>query len=726
MSEDHYGRALSDACSGFAAFKPPNRVSVTEGAKQNLKIKQTGGSTDSWDESETPYMVKPMNTLASRVHEAVVMAKPARTGGTAGLLLGALAHIVVNDPGDALFIQMSREKAREFSKTDVGRALRNSPNVAAMRTGRRDDSNTHDEMFKHGMWLRIAWPTVGNVSGSTYRWVFITDIDRMSNAENVDGEGPLFDLAKKRTTTFMSRGMTCVESSPGLPLIDPNWKPATPHEAPPVTGILGLYNRSNRERWYWPCPHCRERFEAAPGLSLFKLPTFEQLVEQVRTASIPKLAEHYAQVFCPHCGEGITPNHKQAMNAQGIWLPDGQRFVNGEIVGEAMESKIAGFWLGGVAAAFQSWASILENYLIGVREYALTGSEEKLKTTTNTDQGMPYMARALAENMTGGATPQERAVNVPRHIVPDWTRCLMVMVDVQGGSNARFVVQVHAVGPFMEQQLVDRFDITESRRPGMGTQFAPLDPASYPEDWDQITEKVLRATWRTPIEGLEIKPLLTVVDTGGEGKQNGGEGVSQNAYEWFRRVRQQGLAGRVMLYKGNNVPKAPIIKETLVGGKNNKTADVPLYLCNPHLLSDAVDAGLRRPTPGPGYIHFPKPHHPTTNPDGWLPLAFFDELHAEVRNEDGIWEKVRKRNESFDLCRMGRAGMLRLGLDKLQTTADWASVPPALAPLAQNSYTISREQRQAMQANTAVAPVPTEVQVLQPSRRPRRSAGMAR
>lgn len=724
--DDHYEIALFDICEAHSAFNPPTAKSVVEGAGA-LIIKQTGAPSTPWSPEETPYMVEPMNMLASRYHESEAFVGPARTGKTSGLLLGWMAHTVINDPGDTLFIQMSQDKAREFSKTDVSRSLDNSPKLTEVLSSSAADRNTHDVMFKNGTWLRIAWPTVSNVSGSTYRYAAITDYDRIKNREDVDGEGSLFMLTRKRVTTFLSRGMALVESSPGEDIRDPNWQPATPHEAPPVPGILGIYNTSDRRRWYWKCPHCTSRFEAAPGLSLFRLPSDKQLETSIRTADIGAMAKQYgSRIVPPCCGAEIPAHMKTELNRTGKWLADGQRFdADDNIVGDPITSKTVGYWLGGVAAAYQSWESLVQRHLSALLDYVLTGSEKALQTTANTDQGIPYLSRALAENQSGNSTPQERAVNVPRHIVPEWTRCLEVMVDVQGGSNARFVVQVHAVGPFMEQQLVDRFDITESRRPGLGTQYAPIDPASYPEDWDQITEKVLRATWRTPIEALEIRPLLTVVDTGGEGKQNGGEGVTHNAYEWYRRIRRQGLAGEVMLYKGNNTPKAPIIKETLVGGKDGKSADVPLYLCNPHLLSDAVDAGLRRATPGPGYIHFPKPHHPTTNPDGWLPLAFFDELHAEVRNADGIWEKVRKRNESFDLCRMGRAGMLRLGLDKLQTAADWANVPAALAPLAQNSRTISREQRQALQANTAVAPT-GEVRVLQPSRRPRRSAAMAR
>ncbi|MCE3090551.1 phage terminase large subunit family protein, partial [Escherichia coli] len=59
-----------------------------------------------------------------------------------------------------------------------------------------------------------------------------------------------FSLASKRTTTFMSSGMTLVESSPGRDVKDVKWRRTSPHEAPPTTGILSLYNRGDRRRWY--------------------------------------------------------------------------------------------------------------------------------------------------------------------------------------------------------------------------------------------------------------------------------------------------------------------------------------------------------------------------------------------------------------------------------------------------------------------------------------------
>lgn len=743
MNDDHYSIALSDLCAGYPALVPPKRVTVAEGAAENLVIKQPGQAGGSWSSHETPYMVEPMNALASRLHESTVFVGPARTGKTAGLLLGWLAHTIRNDPGDMLFIQMSKDKAREFSKTDVDRAIRNSPRIDSMRSTRAIDSNTFDTMFRNGVWLRIAWPTVSNVSGSTYRYVAITDIDRIENAENVDGEGPLFDLARKRTTTFMSRGMCLAESSPGKDVQDANWTPRTPHEGPPVGGVVGIYNRSDRRRWYWQCPDCYDHFEAAPGLGLFHLPPDNQLVEDVRSMNIGKIAAEYgARIICPHCGSLIDAKHKQHLNNGGIWLPDGARINRDrEITGESMSSTIAGFWLGGVAATYQTWRSLVERHLQGLKDYALTGSEETLKTAVNTDQGLPYTPRHLVESAGTKSLSDKSNTTLQRWVVPTETRCVAVSVDVQGGTNARFVVQVHAVGPYMEQWLVDRFEIRTSKREGMGAEFAPIDPASYPEDWDVLTEKLLLATWRTPLDGREIKLSVLVVDTGGEQKiaaqtgksktpkkalQTADGGVAQNAYAWFRRVRarKDGLASKIVLYKGASNPSAPIIKENKVGKRGaNSQPDIPLLVCNPNLLSDQVDVGLKRDTPGPNFIHLPPVKDAVKNPDGWLPQAFMDELHAEVRQPNGTWAQIRKRNESFDLCRMIRAGLLRKGLDKIK---DWNVVPAWLAPLELNSEVITVTGRREMKAEATGQPVISEAPKVRivggAVRRPRRAA----
>lgn len=705
LTIDHDARAERDICASFSAFKPPRRIPVSQSAAENLFLKQPGGVPGLWNPAETPYMIEPMDMLGSRRHEAVCFVGPARTGKTAALLLGYMAHAVVNDPGDMLMIQMTQDKAREFSKTDIDRAILYSENIKALMGGRQDD-NTHDKLFRHGMWLRIAWPTASNVAGTTYRYALITDIDRMENAENVDGEGPLYNLALKRTQTFMSRGMCLVESSPGIELTDPHWAPVTPHEAPPTTGVLGIYNQSDRRRLYWKCLHCDAWFEASPGLNLFRLPSEDVLLEIVREADLEAMANEHNRIVCPHCHEAMGPRSKPTLNARHRWLADGLMLTKkDELVGTPMTSSIAGYWLGGVAAAYQSWRSIILRYLQGLRAYALNGSEQTLKATTNTDQGMPYMPMHLREAASASSDPGSRKEDFERYVLPDETRFVVATVDIQGGKNARFVVQVHAVGPHKEKWIVDRFNITESEREGVGGGKAPIDPARYVEDWDTITEQVVRKTYRTKTDGVEMRVKLTVVDSGGE------EGVTERAYAWFRKIRKAGMGLRVMLIKGKGVAaktQIPLIRESLVGNRNPKEkGDIPLYTINSNMVKDTVNNGLRRVTHGPGYVHIPK----------WLPQSFIDELNSEVRNQDGTWTQVRARNEAFDLLVYCEAGCLRLGVDKIV----WDRAPEWARPIAENSERITREERRALQANEPVQNSPqAPVQQPAPLRRGRR------
>ena len=712
-TDEHFAHALSDVCGAYHALRPPRRQSVSEGAAANLMINQPGGYVGPWSAAETPYMVEPMDMLASRRHEAVCFVGPARTGKTMGLLEGWGAHIIVNDPGDMLIVQMTQDKAREYSKTRIDRMLRHSPHLAALKSTSTQDDNTHDKAFRHGMWLRIGWPTVSQLSSSDYRYVALTDYDRMP--EDVDGEGSPYALGLKRTTTFLSRGMCLAESSPGYDIEDPHWHPVSPHEAPPARGILGIYNRGDRRRWYWSCPDCSGWFEAAPGLGLFNLPPRPHLIDMVREADLDALSSQYAKVVCPHCGSLIDKRHKHQLNMNGRWVSDGVTLNDrGEAIGTPMVSSIASYWLGGVAAAYQPWKSLVLRYLQGLREYSLSGSELTLRTTTNTDQGLPYLPLVFADAADQASTPSERAdPSMQRYVVPAETRFLTAQVDVQGGTGARFEVQIHAHGPNYEQWLVNRFAITESRREGLGTQWAPIDPTSYPEDWDRLTDEVLLSTYRTPIEGMELRVMMTAVDSGGEGKQDQDgkkTGVTANAYAWYRRVRQRGdnLHQRLMLTKGRAGRDVPTIRKTHVGGDGKSVkGDIPLYTYNTDYHKDALDSCLKRTTPGPGYIHFPRPKSPK-NPDGWLPMAFFDELKAEVREKNGTWKKVRKRNEAWDLCVMARVVCLRLRADKIK---DWGKAPAWAAPLAHNSELIAAQDRRdmhenALQADSPVTPAP--------------------
>lgn len=630
-----------------------------------------------WIPELVPYCSEPLDLIAGREYRGIVFVGPARTGKTMGLILGGISHVVICAPGDMLVVQMSQQAARDFSRMDLDRAIRHSPELKARLSPRARDDNTFDKFFRSGIALKLGWPAVSQLSAKTLQYVFLTDYDRPENANNVDGEGPMWDLAFKRTETYMSRGKCIAESSPGEEQTDSDWIPRTAHESPPVRGILSIYNTGTRARWYWPCQHCAEHFEAAPGLKCFPLPEFDELTEEVQKHDLMSLAAEWAKVLCPHCGGLHTPDQRSDLNKTLVeddvirgatWLHEGEQIVDGRIEGERKRTQIASYWLGGVAAAYQTWPSIVHRYLQALLTYVRTGDENPLRATTNTDQGAPYLPIATTRKR-GADDLVKRIEEWPRGHVPPGVRFLTAAVDVQMN---RFVVTVMGWGVSLESWLVARFSITSSTRPE-GERFAGIEPAAYVEDWSVLIDQVVERSYDT-VGGQSLTPLITLCDSGGK------EGVTIKAYEFWRLMRAKNLGRQFMLVKGVGNLNAPRAVQTWPDARARKDrsagrGDVPVWLLNVNSLKDGISGDLARDTPGPGYCHIPD----------WLDDGYFHEITAETRTEKGWIKDSHVPNEAFDLHTYNRAACIILGAEAIdwKKPPDWAAPPGEPKPQSQ-------------------------------------------
>ncbi|HIC1544503.1 phage terminase large subunit family protein [Escherichia coli] len=639
--------------SGYI-LRAPRRMRVADAVAQYMRVPMGAGNSVPWDPLVAPYVIEPMNCLASREYDAVIFVGPARTGKTIGLIDGWVIYNVICDPADMLIIQMTEEKAREHSKKRLARTFRVSPEVVSRLSPNKNDNNVYDRTFLAGNYLKIGWPSVNIMSSSDYKCVALTDYDRFP--EDIDGEGDAFSLASKRTTTFMSSGMTLVESSPGRDVKDVKWRRTSPHEAPPTTGILSLYNRGDRRRWYWPCPHCGEYFQPCGDV-----------VAGFRDIADPVLASEAAYIQCPSCSGRIMPEQKRELNGRGVWLRDGESInADGSRYGDPRRSRIASFWMEGPAAAYQTLSQLVYKLLTAEQEYETTGSEETLKTVINTDWGLPYLPRASMEQRKSELLEQ-RAEPVPSRSVPDGVNFLVATVDVQAGRHRRFVVQVTGYGSRGERWIIDRYNITQSLRGDSDGESQRIDPASYPEDWDVLLTDVFHKSWPLASDpSQQMRLMAMAVDSGGE------DGVTDNAYKFWRRCRRDGLGKRIYLFKGDSIRRAKLITRTFpdntgrTGRRAQAAGDVPLWLLQTDALKDRVNNALWRDSPGPGYVHFPD----------WLGRWFYDELTYEERSSDGKWSKPgRGANEAFDLMVYAEALVILHGYEKIRwpDAPEWAS-----------------------------------------------------
>ncbi|EHX92909.1 phage terminase large subunit family protein [Escherichia coli DEC14D] len=639
--------------SGYI-LRAPRRMRVADAVAQYMRVPMGAGNSVPWDPLVAPYVIEPMNCLASREYDAVIFVGPARTGKTIGLIDGWVIYNVICDPADMLIIQMTEEKAREHSKKRLARTFRVSPEVVSRLSPNKNDNNVYDRTFLAGNYLKIGWPSVNIMSSSDYKCVALTDYDRFP--EDIDGEGDAFSLASKRTTTFMSSGMTLVESSPGRDVKDVKWRRTSPHEAPPTTGILSLYNRGDRRRWYWPCPHCGEYFQPCGDV-----------VAGFRDIADPVLASEAAYIQCPSCSGRILPEQKRELNGRGVWLRDGESInADGSRYGDPRRSRIASFWMEGPAAAYQTLSQLVYKLLTAEQEYETTGSEETLKTVINTDWGLPYLPRASMEQRKSELLEQ-RAEPVPSRSVPDGVNFLVATVDVQAGRHRRFVVQVTGYGSRGERWIIDRYNITQSLRGDSDGESQRIDPASYPEDWDVLLTDVFHKSWPLASDpSQQMRLMAMAVDSGGE------DGVTDNAYKFWRRCRRDGLGKRIYLFKGDSIRRAKLITRTFpdntgrTGRRAQAAGDVPLWLLQTDALKDRVNNALWRDSLGPGYVHFPD----------WLGSWFYDELTYEERSSDGKWSKPgRGANEAFDLMVYAEALVILHGYEKIRwpDALEWAS-----------------------------------------------------
>ena len=683
-----YASAWGCVLDALPALGPAQRISVPAAAAKYRTV-DAPGYRGPWVNETAPYMVEPAEMMTSRRYPGVIFVGPARTLKTDALLVNTVAHRVIAQPRDMLIVHMSKTTARKFSMQTIGKLIRDNPEIRKRLSQGRSSDNIYDKRFAGGMLLSIGYPVIDQVSGSTYSDVLLTDFDRMP--DDIGGEGSLWTLAKKRAESAGSLGKAMAESSPGRPLLDADWKPTTPHEPPPTTGILALYGQGTRGRLYCPCPQCEELFE----------PRFEQL--HYPAGASPVEAGEQVVLVCPECGYPITPDLKNELVANSRWLHETAeaRIVEIEgkkkrigltsIEGNVRPSTIASYWMFGPMARFQTWPKLVTEYLQAQDIFDRTGDEQPLKTTVNVDQGNAYRPKALAAaSLMTAAELKKRAVSIAGKLAPAGTRFITIQVDVQ---SHRFVVQVDAWGVDLERWMIDRFELFTPP----DTEERALDPARYAKDWD-VLFGLLDRVYEVEGTGYALAPAFVVSDSAGE------PGVTTNAYAFWRRAKKRKLGQRIMLVRGNHVKHGlpenqrrafqAFPEKSTENGKTTQL-DVPVIWVGTDVLKDEISAALTRDEYGMGAYRVLDR----------LDENVFDELAAESWTPKG-WVKRpgQKRNEALDLSVYGKAVVLIKGGEKI----DWKDPVDWAAPMERNAYAVLIEGAQ------VVAPMPAPEQPEQP------------
>lgn len=631
-----YASAPAVLEQALPSLSPATRMGVVDAAEAYMKV-NASGRWASFDRGVTPYMIEPADMTISRRYREVIFAGPARAGKTV-MLMSTVSHLVICDPGVCQIVHMTEATAEAWVDEELMPMIENSPALAKRQGRGRSDRNILSKKFIGGAKISIGPPTKAFLSGKTTRTVLFTDLDRM--ALNVGKEGSPFAMGAKRTETLGSRGMTVAEASPGHAITEPGHKAATLHEAPPVAGgILELYNGGTRGRWYWDCPGCGEAFE----------PRFDRLSYD-KTLS-PADAGASAVMVCPHNGCVIEHKEKVSLNRAGYWLHETAAGGLARIdSGEVLKSDRVSYWLNGAAAAFASWARLVSKYETALRMFSAGGDENPLQVTINTDQGLPYLPRAMSDE---GALSLEdlRALCKPyaQKVVPSWGRFLIASVDVQGHY---FEVQITAFGVDGRRAIVDRYPIKNVPETSPGAADRLLEPHTYLEDWDALLP-IMSDVY--PVEGQAYGLRVMALACDFHGKP----GVSDRATAFWQARRKLGEVSKWFFVRGHGgfkVEGRQWYKAPTRASDGKQVRDIKLLNIATDKHKDTTFAALARPDGGPGALILGE----------WMSDDQLKEFTAEKRGDKGWMKRPNMpRNESIDLSGYAQALADHKGLQKL-------------------------------------------------------------
>lgn len=680
MQEPEYASAWRLAEEALAVLLPPERRTVAEFAEmRRVLANEGGGYVGKWRNDQVPYVVEPMECLTSLDHLTTAVIGPGQSAKTT-IAENWLLHAVASDPANLLWYMQTDQAVEAYVKSRINPMIEAHEDMASRLGTRSVDDSLHFKNFRT-MRAEFLPATKRNLINKSAPRIVADEIDAYGEMGDVKA---LLDV---RRQTFGRQSMILAVSHPDKAK---GMNPARDWS----DGIMAMYADSDRRVWYWRCPHCGAFSSPAPIAARVMVLDYpeEGTLDEVQAE---------ARLLCPVNQCRIEDGERRGMLATGRWIGDGQTIAeDGTVTGERVRRDTAGFWITGTMSPFVlgGIGALARAKAKAEREMEMTGEDETLRQVIVKQFGIPYSPPRSVGLLLGTDIAERCATELHLGSVPEGVRFLTAFWDVQ---IAHFDVLVRGWGVKGESWVIDRFRVAG-------------DPATNPDDWDQLVEAVLLKTY--PLadgSGRHMAIRAVGYDSGGQ------PGVSQQAYDAWTRWRKRQLvklfgkiAGRdvysVIPTKGASGLMAPRLTVTYpdtsaqAGKKFGSNGTVPVGVFNPNTFKDDLNGQLQRIEDGPWSIHFPAALRAKAPPHPW-----FEQLVSEHRLPNGRWEKTSAsvRNEALDTM-VGNHVVAHLhGLNRI----NWERPPAWAAPWDENSMLTSPEEVKAAETAAVISTLATVI-----------------
>jgi phage terminase large subunit GpA-like protein len=423
------------------------QLTVSEWADRYRMLPTGSSEPGPWRTARVPYLKDIMDALStSSAVERVVFMKAAQTGGTEAAL-NAIGYWIDHAPGVILAVWPSIDMVRKNSRIRIDPLIADTPalrrKVASPKA--KDSGNTVvQKEFTGGSLNMTGANSATGLRSTPARYLVLDEVDGFPI--DVGEEGDPVALAIKRTATFRGRRKILMISTPTLA---------------GVSRIEKEYLRSDRRRYFVPCPHCREMQPLVwDGV---KWPDGE-----------PGKAFYMCQAT--GCGGIIEEADKSALLAAGEWRATAEG-----------DGRTAGFHVSALYSPFETWGEVATDYLVMHRDPV------ELKSWTNISLG-----EAFEDRDTAPLSPDSLMARAEDHgeLLPERALVLTCGVDTQ---DDRLELEVVAWG-LGEECWSIAYEVIHGNTAGA-------------EPW-QALDRIIAKRFRHPRAG-ELAVSAVAIDSGG-------------------------------------------------------------------------------------------------------------------------------------------------------------------------------------------------------------------
>lgn len=614
----------------LSAWAPPEDLLVSEWAVRDRMLPHRQSAAPGQWTNVSYYSVEVMDAFVDPFVETITVMASVQSSKTESAR-NMLGYAICHDPAPAIVAMPSGKALKKVFK-HIETMIRESPAMAKHLTGNKDDVTQDEIRLDH---MSIYFLTAGSsidMRNIEARYLFCDEEDEYVP---IPGQGDPLKQLEARATTFWNRKIvhTCTPTSP-----DGN--------------INKNYQKSDKSKYWVPCPHCFQYQKLTFGRIKHTDEKLGAWPKDKRDADYIKV-NRVARYECEHCHAEIDDRDKRWMLRYGTWVPEGHPIgKDGTVAIPRPRSIHRGFhW----SALYSPWLSFSD---------------------------------VMAQFFTTKDKPEEFITFVNLWLGEAWTEpgSSLEWKDLKGRAEPYPILEVPRQGLFLAMGV----DVHPNRLE-LETWAFGREEEAWLIHWGQIYGNIeLDDPW-TALDGLRLRPYRHASGVSlyiSSVAVDAGDGNTTHAVRNYCRTRNP----QVIAVKGSSKSAQPIIGRPTMQDVDWKGEKIEKGVQMWPVGTDTAKAQIFQRLQlkynpdlrvNPRYIHFPL----------GLDDEFYQQLTAEKQvtvYEKGypkkVWRIVQgRRNEALDTGVYAFAAAIRAGLntvnwDDLERTIIGATVKKETEP----------------------------------------------